>query len=236
MSTGSLTHETASDRGLVERYVAGRMNPDEIVTFEGHLITCAECQHEVSLGLAIRAALSNPRSRRGSWYWAAGIGLAAAAGIASLVVLRAPAPLTRLGSVRVPPVYLGVPVRTASSTPDSIFTAAMSAYVVHDYARASDGLNRVLSAGADSAPALFFLGAAELMREHPRAARDALREVVQLGESPYTPEARYYLAKALLRLGDGSGALLQLRAILSSAGIGPAATALADSVERLNAR
>jgi len=120
---------------------------------------------------------------------------------------------------------------------DSIFDAAMVAYGDGAYAAAARGLVRALAAGVDSAPAVFFLGASELMTGRPDDAATAFRRVLALGDTPYRAEAHYYLAKALLRKGKAGPALRELRAVPpGDFPIAESAAALADTVTRLGKR
>jgi len=115
---------------------------------------------------------------------------------------------------------------------DSLFALAMKAYDAHRYDAATTGLRTALAAGADSAPAEFFLGAALLMRDRHEAAAETFGRVIALGDTPYLGEARLYRAKALLRRGGGAAALAELHAITpQSNAVGAWARALADSVE-----
>jgi TolA-binding protein len=157
------------------------------------------------------------------------------------VVLLRPAgersALAQLGAVTEAPIYLGQAVRGAATPADSIFAAAMAAYDDRRYGDAAAGLARALAAGVDSAPALFFLGASELMVGRSDEAAAAFRHVQSLGATPYLPEAHYYRAKALLRLGDRTAGFAELAALRNAdTPIAGAAAALADSVMRLPRR
>lgn len=235
-----LTCDVVVERGLIERYVADRLPEDEAQAFENHYVACPRCQDELRLAVAVREAASDVS---GSWFGrrslmigGAGVGLAAAA---VLIVLLLPATgsrqasdLARLGEVIQPPIYLGIPVRAADTPADSLFDSAMDAYVAEEFERAADGLAAALAAGVDSAPAEFFLGSSLLMEDETEDAARAFRRVIALGETPYMAEARYYLAKALLRLGQAEEALTHLRlAARQSDELREPATALADSVE-----
>jgi hypothetical protein len=78
----------------------------------------------------------------------------------------------------------------------------------------------------------FFAGASLLMTDRPADAAEAFHGVIRGGDTPYLTEARYYLAKALLRLGRADEALRELRAAASGmTEIAAEARALADSVE-----
>jgi|SRR5579859_2546516 len=237
MTLAALTEEAVAERGMVERYVAGRLSdPGELIEFEAHLLTCARCRDELTLAMAVRREFGNTnagtRKKLG-----VGIGLAAAAGIAALLLLpESHSALKNLGLVATPPVYLGVSVRATPAAGDSVFGAAMDAYTGGEYDRATRQLRQVLAMGADSTPALFFLGASEMELGHLSASQDAYQHVIALGDSPYQAEARFYLAKIQLRLGDGPGAISELMRIPPDAGIAGHATALVDSVQRVTRR
>jgi len=231
----ALTCETVAARELVERYVTGRLtDADGLGEFEVHVLTCARCREEVRLALAVRAELraaAAPHARR----WPIGVSLAVAAGAAALLLLRpSTARLQALGAVQDAPIYLGEQVRGGAPTAaDSIFDQAMRAYANGDYAGAAAGLDRALKAGVDSAPALFFLGVSELLLHRDGDAASGLRRAVALGDTPYLLEARYYLAKALLRGGDGRGALRELSGTGPDSAVAAANAALADSVRSM---
>jgi hypothetical protein len=53
----SLTCEAIVDGGLVERYLAGMLSEAEVVAFESHYLTCARCQNELRMAVAIKDAL-----------------------------------------------------------------------------------------------------------------------------------------------------------------------------------
>jgi TolA-binding protein len=140
--------------------------------------------------------------------------------------------LAALGGVLQAPVYLGIPVRVEPpNAADATFRTAMVAYGAGQFAEAARGLGEALRAGADSAPAEFFLGASWLMTGQAEAAAAAFARTIALGETPYLPEARYYRAKALLRLGRGREALAELEQVGAAAAIiGRDARVLADSI------
>ncbi len=238
--TVPLTHREVSEGRLVERYVAGSLGGLERDRFEDHLLACDVCQADIRAGAAIRAELATdaaavPRAKaRRRWLVPVALAAAAIVAIAVFVPRRGDSRLTALGRIIEPPIYLGVELRGAPQRADSLFDAAMTAYAAHDYAAAASGLEQALSAGVDSAPSLFFLGASRLVTDQPDAAAAAFRGVIALGESPYLPEAHYYLAKSLLREGKADVALRELRMVQSSdSTVVAGAVALADSITRL---
>jgi anti-sigma factor RsiW len=223
---------------VIDRYVAGTLSESETAAFEAHLLTCERCQQDIPLAVAIREAvpeLKEGRTRRLPWFGPSIITLAAAAALTGVLLLsrdQVPDALTDLGRVTQPPVYLGVAVRQTPSRSDSLFDEAMAAYVTGDFATAATGLPRALAAGADTVPVQFFAGASLLMTDGPAEAAEAFRSVIRGGDTPYSAEARYYLAKALLRLGRTDEARSELRRIAESASeIAGQARALADSIE-----
>ena len=56
-----LNCDEITDRALIEGYVAGRLDQAETEAFESHYLTCARCQKELRLALAIREALPEVR-------------------------------------------------------------------------------------------------------------------------------------------------------------------------------
>jgi tetratricopeptide (TPR) repeat protein len=215
------------------------MGADEAAAFNAHYLTCAECQREIRFAIAVRAGLREATTRperkaRPTALWV-GAGLALAAGLAAIVILRSPAPsaLARLGEVREPPIYLGATVRGTPGRADSLFDSAMTAYGERRYAAAAAGLRSALEAGEDSVLTEFFLGASLLMANEPREAVASLSHVIAKGETPYLAEAQYYSAKALLRLGRGREALSVLtQRTPSDPVLAAMVSALADSVRR----
>ena len=229
-------------RSNAERYAAARMTAAEAAAFEDHFVTCAECQSEVRLASAIIGGLPReavaPRSAKASrrgWVWGGG-GLALAAGLATLMVFRSEPreDLVALGGVREPPVYLGIPVRSVG-TEDPLFESAMDAYAQRRYPVAVERLRAVLAAGQDSVPAQFFLATSLLLNNRANEAADAFQRVLAFGDTPYRAEARYYRAKALLRVGRATEARAELVRLSPVDGVVyDMGRALADSVARLN--
>ena len=221
------------------------MTAAEAEAFEDHLVTCAECQSEVRFASAVIAGLPRvtdaPRLARASrrvWLWGGG-GLALAAGLATLMILRSGPreDLVALGGVREPPAYLGIPVRSVNALQDSLFEAAMDAYAQRRYSIAAKGLQAALAAGRDSVPAQFFLATSLLLDNRARQAVDEFQRVLAFGDTPYRPEARYYRAKALLRIGRVTEARAELTRLGPADGVVyEMGRALADSVARLRDR
>ena len=57
----TLSCKAINDRGLVERYLAGRLSEPEAEVFECHYLTCSRCQNELRLAAAIRDVLPEVR-------------------------------------------------------------------------------------------------------------------------------------------------------------------------------
>lgn len=222
------------ERSLAAEYLADRMAEDEEAAFEEHYLTCARCQEELRLAAALRSVLDEPGPARRPRRRLA-LGLAAAAALAALFLARSGGPppgIAELGAVHQPPIYLPVPVRAEVEPADSLFDRAMRHYDAGRYGEAIEGLEAAIEAGADPAPSWFFLGASRLMEDRPRDAAEAFRRVLDASPNPYVPEAHYYQAKALLRLGVADEAAAHLRRVDESAGaLAARAAALADTVE-----
>jgi tetratricopeptide (TPR) repeat protein len=239
----ALACDQVAERGLVERYLARRLSSAEEEAFEAHYLTCARCQSELRLASGVRAVLgerSSPARTSVNRSWprarlALALGAAAAAGVAAVLLLKGDAgggQFSDLGRVIEPPVYLGVPVRGNARHADSLFEAGMAAYGERRYAQATSLLSDALAAGADSAPAEFFRASSLLMTERFPDAAAGFARVAALGETPYLTEARYFRAKALLRLDRAREALAELRrAEQRDQELAGAARALGDSVE-----
>jgi hypothetical protein len=229
--------EDFEKRSMIGRYVAGKLSEAEASELEIHFLTCARCQEDVRLALAIGAAPVVPAPARRSSALRMGGGLALAAGIAVLLLVgpwQRGAGLARLGQVTEAPIYRGVPVRGAGGNADSAFDVATRAYAEGRYDAAITGFDATLRAGADSVPAEFFRAAAQLMLRRNDEAAAGFRRVVAMGATTYVPEARYYLAKVLLRLGHGTEASVSLRRIgADRPELLERARALADSVDAL---
>lgn len=248
-----LTCGIVSEEALAERYATGALRGDDLERFEAHILECRQCQDEVRQAVAIREGLraseeDGPGSggtdgkagadfhrrvkRIPSLVWVPVAAAAALAGFLLLTPERVPSRISDLGRVEQAPVYLGIPVRQEAALADSLFDTAMLRYLADDFRAAATGLEEALAAGFDPVPARFFLGSSFLMLDRPSAAAEALGAVIDSGESPYLPEAHYYRAKALLRLGSMESALRDLRAAAAtSAEISGQAQALADSIE-----
>ncbi len=225
---------------LVPRYLARRLSEQEQEAFEAHFLTCARCQHDLELGLAVRGLL--PRQPRVRWRgWAAVGSLAAAAAIGALLLLPSRGgseALRALGAVRQAPIYLGIPIRAGTpSLTDSLFAAGMTQYLDEHYERATGELEKAVRAGPDAAPLEFFLAASLLMTGHAAEAAAGFAKTVALGDTPYRAEAHFYRAKALLQLGRRTDAERELAEAVKSGGvIGAYAKSLTDSLQGIGRR
>jgi tetratricopeptide (TPR) repeat protein len=237
--------DTHAELETAQRYAAGSLNAADAAAFEDHMVGCEQCQTEVRLAVAVRATAAEVhKAHRSITRTLIGAGLAMAAGIALFVFLpRVDPKLAALGQFLNPPAYVGMAVRALPRNGDSLFADAMVNYVARRYDIAESGLQQALAAGVDSIPARFWLASAQLMSGNPRAAEATYARVIAAGDaaSGYLPEAHLYRARALLQLGLGSEALVDLAAVDRActersecdSDRGAAAAALADSVTRV---
>ena len=235
--------EPHTELELAQRYAAGLLDSTDAAAFEEHLLLCERCQTEVRLTVGVRRivreapAISSGRRAR----WIVGVSALLAAGIAAFLIV--PGGVSRkvsaLGQVKEPPAYIGMSVRALPQRGDSLFEAAMLAYVARRYDVAAAGLRAALAAGVDTVPAEFFIASAELMAGHPREAAVVYGRVIAAGTAAtaYLPEAHLYRARAFLRMGRTADALAELAAVSRDDAVnGPVASALADSVTQVTRR
>lgn len=231
----NMTCAVAADGERIHRYVAGTLEPSAVAEFETHVLGCAECQAAVREGATVAAALRRSpaglrpipvRRRRARW----AVPLVAAAAGAVWLVLGREDPLARLGRVNEPPAFAGVPVRGDADSVSRLADSGMTAYAAGRFAEAARLLGSVPV--PDRTPGLvFYLGVATLLSGHPADGARLLEEVSE--QSAYGPEARYYAAKAWLRIGRADSALARLAMVPSDVPTAARAAALADSVRRV---
>lgn len=220
----------------VHRYVAGTLPPEELGDFEVHLLECAECQLEVVEGAAIRVALmewpaeERRTSRSRVLWWAAP--LAAAAALTAWFLLPARDAVTRLGQIGAPPGLVSFPVRANADSVARLVDRGVEAYRRGEYREAA-GLLEAATESNDGPGLRFFLGIAQILSGSPNEAIASLEAALEPEGNPYAAEARFYLAKAWLRLDNPDSALALLHAVSPARGdVRARAEALADSVRR----
>jgi TolA-binding protein len=247
--TTPISHSAIANEGLAARFVAGTLTGDSTERFDAHLLECPQCQAEVALALKIRAvgvdALrggASPGSAHPARRWTVPLVAAAAVALFIFAPIRGDrAALRSLGAVPTAPVYLGVAVRSDAGTDagfDADFDAAMALYERESWREALAALQSLADrsdVGDGLAQVRFFAGATALMLDRPERAEEEFAAVLALPESPYHAEARFYRGKAFLRLGRGTDAVRELRAV-GDVELAARAAALADSVEDLRTR
>ena len=133
-----LNCDEITERVLIEGYVAGRLGEAETEALESHYLTCARCQNELRLALAIREAL--PEVREGGLHAPAEPGvsvisrrfkvrtaaaLAAAAVLAGLLLVR-PSQLDREPAPAQRDEATGVEVAPSLRAPGGVVAAVES--------------------------------------------------------------------------------------------------------------
>ncbi|HXT16786.1 MAG TPA: hypothetical protein VN706_14200 [Gemmatimonadaceae bacterium] len=225
----TLRCDDVADRGLVERYAAGRLRSGETAAFEEHLLDCARCQEALELALAVRHAIGFDDTKTAPHRVRVRAPLLALAA-ASIVFAIVAVSLTKRSradthGVAGPsaavlpedaPLYLGAPVRESPTAADSVFADAMSNYTASHYAAAAEELSKVISADKGAEPALFFRGASYLMLGRAREARVDFTRVLAAGDNVYAAEAHYYRARAELQMGDTAAARADAGAVPSN--------------------
>ena len=143
--------------------------------------------------------------------------------------------LARIAKVE-PPRYAPSILRGAHDEASRRFSEGMQHYVAGEYRAAVPLLKKAASLDPTRADAAFFLAAAELLAGDPSAARDGFERVLELGDTPFAEEARYYLAKAQLGQADVASAKVTLARIVADGGeFAIEATRLLSSLDELPA-
>ncbi len=238
METNGVTCSDVEGQDVAARYVAGTLDLDAVERFETHVLVCARCQQSVELAATVRRAAratgearaaatagrhdappprGSPvgrrlRFRRRALSVSSAL-LAAGIGTVLLLRWRNAQALRALGVPEGPPRYGGVPVRGPADRSDSLFAAAMQAYVRGDYGAAAAGLRPLASDSAAPPTPIFYLASALLMSHQATGAESAFARVVAMGGSPYQREALYYGALARLQLRDRAGAIRDLTGV-----------------------
>ena len=108
-----------------------------------------------------------------------------------------------------PPAYTGPPPATRD------FASAIELYSQRDYAAAVPALRSASEAHPDLIGARFYLGVCELYTGTRDAGIADLKKTVAAGDSSYTEQARFYMAKGLIGAGDITAAKDQLEQVIA---------------------
>jgi hypothetical protein len=122
-------------------------------------------------------------------------------------------PLSELAEVRAPN-YTPVILRGVPDEATQHFHEAMLHYVKRDYAGTIPGLYAASQLNSKAPDISFFLGICYLLTDQTDSAIAQLRRTVALGDSPYSEETRFYLAKAYVRKADFVAARTELKRVI----------------------
>jgi tetratricopeptide (TPR) repeat protein len=232
--------ETVERENIVERYLAGTLEPELKEHWERHYFGCDRCAGQLETWQAIEQPLRamaasirqeiqpreiRPHQSTARWLWAgAAIAAALLVGLGIKQTLppsqRLPRPEISTAAPTVsplaelarlePPAYRPVTLRAAGSKAEAQFQKAMEAYLRRDYPRTIAGLQAALELDPDAPAPRFFLGACDLLTGN---TADGVRELerVASGDSPFAQEAQFDLAKGYLLEGNQERALALLR-------------------------
>jgi hypothetical protein len=116
-----------------------------------------------------------------------------------------------------PPAYPPVDDGGAAAKPAE-FRSAMRLYSNTDYSGAIAGLQATANALPDFVEARLYLGICHLYTNNRQSGIAELRAVIEAGGTPYLEQARFYLAKGLIGIGDAAGARQQLDLLIAMHG------------------
>jgi hypothetical protein len=117
--------------------------------------------------------------------------------------------LLELGRFEAPPFAPGS-LRGSQDAAVVRFRDGMTRYARGDHRGAIAGLREAARLDPEAAHATFFLGISSVLAGQLDEGIRALRQTIQLGDSPYLEEAHFYLAKALLQQRDPVSARQEL--------------------------
>lgn len=215
---------------VAPRYAAGRLAGDKLESFEVHMLACSPCRDSVREAAALARVLRR-RPKRQVARFAVPAGAAGAAIFAWIVL--APGPLERLGRMETAPSLTSIEVRGDADSAAVFAQRGLVAYHARRYEEAAEWLGRAHAEKAQPGVA-FFAGTAHLLADEPDSALAYLGFVIASGNVTYTPESRFYAAKAWLRKNNRDSALVQLRHISGSgAPVGEDARLLMEHITAL---
>jgi tetratricopeptide (TPR) repeat protein len=113
-----------------------------------------------------------------------------------------------------PPNYTPVILRGVPDEATLRFHEAMLHYMKRDYAGTIPGLYAASQLNSKAPNISFFLGICYLLTGQTNSAIAQLRRTAALGDSPYSEETRFYLAKAYVRKADFVAARTELRRVI----------------------
>jgi hypothetical protein len=225
----SMDCDRVQDENIIERYLAGKLTPEEKEAWEAHYFECPACAEALETWQKIEGAVREaepqirrtiPRRHTRLWAVAAiAAALVVAAGIGFLrrpavvrpqyaIVVRELPTLARLE----PAGYEETPTRGIPTRADVLFRDAMRHYKNREWMAASEGLRASLREDATVQAPRFFLGISLLLAGQIAEGTREL-EAVASGDSPFAEEARFNLARGYLLLGraqDASAALAKV--------------------------
>jgi anti-sigma factor RsiW len=220
---------------IIERYLTGKLTPEEKEAWEAHYVDCPACAGSLETMQTIQGALREAepeirrtiRPRRNMRIWAGGAIAAAVVVALGIGFFRRPAPvhpryamalrvLPALANVE-PAAYEETPTRGIPTHAETVFREAMRHYQNREWNTAIDGLRASLREDATAPAPRFFLGISLLLAGQ---ITDGTRELeaVASGGSPFVEDARFNLAKGYLLLGRNQDALAALAKVAEGEG------------------
>jgi len=226
---------------LTELYLAGRLAGAEQKAFESHCLRCPKCMEKLQISRLLQEELDRleptglpvvPRETRlriPRWAWAPAAALVLAAfGLGIWWQWGMPggrsgrtgknSPSLAMLSEFEPPLYIPLSLRGAVDEATERLRAGMMRYQAGDYAGAVPVLRSAAELRPGSATARFFLGICFLLSGRTDEGIKELRETIELNDPDYLEEARFYLAKGLLRQGHVRAARRELKSVVESGG------------------
>jgi hypothetical protein len=229
-----MTCDHIEQSDVVERYLDGTLPEAEKEEFEEHYFSCTRCFQRLetlqTLPHAFAQPISHARRHWAPWALAACLVVAAGAGVLWRIQVQPAEPAPQI-AVSKPgpdvfaelakfdlPRYEPTAFRGSQTPAMQAFQSGMRHYLQGAFVEAAKDLTLATQKDPTHVGALFFLGVCRLLAGDTRSGIESLRRVDAMGLTPYQEEARYYLAKGLLRSGDAEAAGSVLASIVEANG------------------
>jgi hypothetical protein len=231
-----MTCQQVDSEEIAERYLRGELSPAGQDAYERHFFACPHCLEKLEILQALPAAFAGANVTGSqpykTWALAACLLVAAGAGLVWTITSASPSPqsttateptakppdpLAELARFE-PPSYEQPVTRGTRSEAARAFQAGMALYRTGAFAEAIPKLDAAAKLNRQDPGPRFFAGICRLVAGDAVAGIADLRSVDAMGLTPYQEEARYYLAKGLLRQRDVAGARAALLGVVGMNG------------------
>ena len=228
---------------LIDRYLNGELEGEELAAFEQRLADEPAFKQEVAFQRELAAVVadgetmdfsamvaevvegteSSSSSRAGSggmnWRWMAIAASVLLVAVVGFFVLRGgESDPKALFADNFAPYEAPVEFRGGDSTLAERFEFAFSSYQLEAYGPAADAFQDILNTDPDEFSARFYLGVCKLAQDNGAGAEKEFRNLLAQNAPTWRSQAQWYLAMALLQQGKADAAEQELEALETRGG------------------